>query len=80
MSMSKKINLKRAICTGGLILGVSLMAACDDKGPIEQMGEEVDEAIEDARAGGETLGNKLDDSIDELRDGAKKAKDEITGH
>lgn len=56
-----------------------LSTASDDKGPIEQMGKEIDEGFEDLRAGGETLGNKLDDAGDELREGAKAAKKKLTG-
>ena len=65
----------------GLLLGLTLclVAACDDKGPLEQTAEEIDEAVEDFRAGGETLGNRLDDSVDELREGAKDARKKLAG-
>lgn len=56
-----------------------LSVGCDDKGAMEQMGEEIDEGVEDMRAGGETLGNRLDDAVDEMRDGAKDAKKKLTG-
>lgn len=51
--------------------------ACDDKGPMEQAGEEIDEAVEDTQAGGETFGNKVDDAVDDMREGAKDAKKEM---
>ena len=41
--------------------------ACTDKGPLEQLGEEIDEGVEDIRNGGETLGNQLDDAVDGVR-------------
>lgn len=53
------------------------LAACEDKGPVEQFGEEVDEAIDTAKHGEESLGNKVDDAADELREGAKDAADEV---
>ncbi len=48
-----------------LIPMVFLLQACEKKGPLEQAGEEIDEAVEDIGAGGETTGNKIDDAIDE---------------
>jgi predicted small lipoprotein YifL len=50
-----------ALLAGGL-------AACDDKGPLEQAGEEVDEAVETVKDGKESTANKVDDAVDELRD------------
>lgn len=52
-------------CLASAFLG---LVACEKKGPVEQVGEEIDEAVEDVRNGGETLGNKLDDAVDELRE------------
>lgn len=51
-----------------LITATGLMVACEDQGPFERAGEEVDEAIEDARNGGETVGNRLDEARDEAED------------
>jgi vacuolar-type H+-ATPase subunit I/STV1 len=56
---------------------LTLSFACDDKGPVEQAAEEVNEGIEDIQAGGDTLENKLDDAVDELRDDAKEAKEKL---
>ena len=53
-----------AACIASALLG---LAACEKKGPVEQVGEEIDEAVEDVRNGGETTSNKLDDAVDELR-------------
>ena len=52
-------------------------AACEDQGPFERAGEEADEAIENARAGGETFENSLDDAADSIRDSVDDAADEI---
>lgn len=59
-----------------VMLALALMA-CEDKGPMEQAGEELDEAVQDLRAGGETTGNKIDDAIDKTRDGLKDAKEGV---
>lgn len=54
------------------------LAACDNKGPVEQAGEEVDEAVDTIKNGGEeSTANKVDDAIDEAREGAKDAADEV---
>jgi hypothetical protein len=50
-----------------------LLLACEKQGPLESAGEEVDEAIEDIKAGGETTGNKIDDAIDEAQDDIEDA-------
>jgi hypothetical protein len=50
----------------GLLLALPLFA-CSKQGPLERIGEEIDEAVEDVRAGGETTGNKIDDAIDDVR-------------
>lgn len=57
-----------------LVLLLALpLGACDRTGPLERAGEEIDEAIEDVRAGGETAGNQIDDVIDEARDDVEDA-------
>lgn len=54
------------------------MAACEKKGPVEQAGEEVDEAVDTLKHGGkESTENKVDDAIDEAREGAEDAADEL---
>jgi hypothetical protein len=45
-----------------------LLLACEQEGPIERAGEEIDEAVEDIRAGGETTENQIDDAIDDVRE------------
>jgi predicted small lipoprotein YifL len=61
-----------------LLMTLPLLAACEKKGPLERAAEEVDEAFEDAKNGGETLGNKVDDAIDDVNKGVKDATDELT--
>jgi hypothetical protein len=54
------------------------LTACDNKGPVEQVGEEVDEAVDTVKNGGEeSTANKVDDAVDEAREGAKDAAEEI---
>lgn len=64
-----------ALLAASLSVGV---AACDKKGPVEQAGEEVDEAIDTIKNGGEeSTASKVDDAIDEAREGAEDAADEL---
>lgn len=53
------------------------LAACDNKGPVEQVGEEVDEAVDTVKNGEESTANKVDDAIDEAREGAQDAAEEV---
>jgi predicted small lipoprotein YifL len=53
------------------------VAACEKKGPLEQAGEEVDEAVDTMKRGGEeSTGNKVDDAMDEARDAVDELKEE----
>ena len=62
------MNLKviAAALAATLALG---LAACEKKGPLEQAGEEVDEAVDTIKNGGEeSTANKVDDAVDEARE------------
>ena len=68
-------NMTLAAFVAALALG---MAACEKKGPVEQVGEEVDEAVDTMKSGGEeSTANKVDDAADEVREGAQEAADEV---
>jgi len=72
-----KVNAKMlwsALLAATLSVG---MAACEKKGPVEQAGEEVDEAIDTMKRGEESPENKVDDAVDEAREGAEDAADEL---
>lgn len=63
-----------AVLAGSLALG---LAACDSKGPMEQAGEEIDEAVDSLRNGGESTATRVDDAIDEVREGVEDAAEEL---
>lgn len=68
-----KLTLSTLICAAAFAL-----AACEKKGPVEQTGEEIDEAVDTIKNGGkESTENKADDAMDDLRKGAENAKEEI---
>ena len=64
----------KILATGVLMIG---LWACEREGPLERFGEEVDEAAENVREGGETVGNRLDDAADDLREGVEEAREEL---
>jgi predicted small lipoprotein YifL len=67
MSETKSGVLKSALVAMACVLSLSL-AACEKKGPLEQAGEEIDEAVDTAKNGGEeSTANKVDDAVDEVR-------------
>jgi predicted small lipoprotein YifL len=50
------------------------LAACEKQGPLEKAGEEVDEAVDTIKNGGEeSTATKVDDALDEARDTAEDA-------
>ena len=74
MKVDAKV-LWSAMLAATLSLG---LAACEKKGPVEQAGEEVDEAIDTMKNGGEeSTKNKVDDAVDEAREGAEDTADEL---
>jgi hypothetical protein len=64
----------KTVAATALLLG---LWACEEQGPAERVGEEVDEAVEDIRNGGETVGNRIDDAADDVRDGVEDAREEL---
>ena len=68
----KPVMLAALACM--MTLGIT---ACEKKGPLEQAGEEVDEAIDTMKNGKESTANKLDDAADDVREGAEDAADEL---
>lgn len=74
MKVAAKV-LWSAMLAATLGLGI---AGCEKKGPVEQAGEEVDEAVDTMKHGGkESTANKVDDAVDEAREGAEDAADEL---
>jgi len=68
----KPLMLAALACT--MALGI---AACEKKGPLEQAGEEIDEAIDTVKNGEESTANKVDDALDDVREGVDDAADEL---
>ena len=62
---------------GAAVIALS-SSACEKQGPIERAGEEVDEAVDTMKRGGEeSNATKVDDAVDELREGAHEAAENM---
>jgi predicted small lipoprotein YifL len=69
----------RTLWVAALACAMSLgLAACEKKGPLEQAGEEVDEAVDTVKNGEESTATKVDDALDEARDAAESAKEDVS--
>jgi predicted small lipoprotein YifL len=55
---------------------LAVLAGCEKKGPLEQAGEEVDEAVETVKQGEEPTDAKIDDVMDEAREGVEETQEE----
>jgi predicted small lipoprotein YifL len=70
------MNVKSLWVIAAAVLSIGV-AACEKKGPLEQAGEEVDEAVDTMKRGGEeSTENKVDDAVDEARDAVDELKEE----
>ena len=68
------MNLKVIAAALAATLALGLVA-CEKKGPLEQAGEEVDEAVDTIKNGGEeSTANKVDDAVDEAREAVEDKK------
>jgi type II secretory pathway predicted ATPase ExeA len=68
----------RTTLWSALICAIALsVGACEKKGPVEQVGEEIDEAVDTAKRGEESPATKVDDAVDEMREGAEETADEL---
>lgn len=80
MMKSNKPTSSLTTALAAVTAAALLMAstACEDKGPVEQTAEEIDEGIDTLKRGGdESTANKIDDAVDEAREGAKDAAEEL---
>jgi hypothetical protein len=56
------------------------IGACEQKGPVEKVGEKVDHTVDTIKNGGqETTGDKIQDSVDKVQDKAADATDKVEG-
>ena len=70
--MGMKNGLLVGACVSILMLGIT---ACEKKGPAEKAGEEIDEAVDTVKNGGESVASKVDDAADKVEKKVDKAVD-----
>ena len=63
------MNNMKTLVACALVATLIGVSACEKKGALEQAGEEVDEALDTVKNGGdESTENKVDDALDEARE------------
>ncbi len=69
--MRKLINNKlfNILCALLLALSVGILAGCEQQGPAEEAGEEVDEAVEEAGDEMEEAAEEVEDEVDDATGG-----------
>lgn len=70
--MSKLIGNKlfNIFCALLLALSVGMLAGCEQEGPAEEAGEEIDEAVEEA-------GDEMEEAGDEMEEAAEEVEEEV---
>lgn len=69
MNIEKK--LLSPVLTAAFILSLALLlAACEQEGPMERAGEEIDEAVAE-------VDDSAEDAVEEIGDSAEEAADEV---
>jgi len=63
-------KLFNVLCAMFLALSVGVLAGCEQEGPAEEAGEEIDEAVEEA-------GDKMEEAGEEMEDTAEEVEEEV---
>ena len=58
-----------------LIVAVVVMTGCESEGPMERVGEKIDEAAEDAGEALEDAGEAIEDAVEKVEDKVEEKKD-----
>ena len=69
MKLTSKTNSKSLLLIS-LLAGMTMLAACNDKGPAEKAGEQLDSAIENVK-------DSAEDTADAIEENAEQAADDI---
>lgn len=60
-----------------LVLALPLVGCAEEQGPLEEVGEDLDEAVEDATDAVEDIGDEIEDGVDNVEDAAEEMGEEI---
>ena len=69
-----KTTVLWAALAGSLVLG---LAGCDNKGPAEEAGEKLDNAVESVKEAGETAADKVTDAAQDAKEEVKEAASDV---
>lgn len=68
-------HTRNAALAGGTLAVLLMVAGCEDEGPAEQAGEQVDEAAEDVQDSAEDAADSAGDAAEEGADAAEDQAD-----
>lgn len=72
---SKTLSFLMILALG---LGAGFLVGCErEEGPAEELGESIDDAVDELKDDGENLGDKIGDAVDELKDEGEDLGDEL---
>lgn len=69
MSRSIHSKLLRVLFAVLFALSIGTLVGCEEQGPAEEAGEEIDEAVEEAGDEMEEAADEVDEEVDEATDG-----------
>ena len=76
----KRNKLSIFVLLAFTLVALPLLVACEtEEGPAEEIGEGIDDVVDDLQDGGEDLGDQVEDAADEIEDAAEDVKDELDG-
>lgn len=67
--MLKTIRITTLATLAALALPLAVLPACEEKGPMEQLGEDLDDAAEDAADSMEDAADDVEDAVEDATDG-----------
>jgi hypothetical protein len=57
--------LRMLVLVTGFVIGVAALSGCENEGPLERAGENVDDAVDDAGDAVEDAGEEIEDAVDD---------------
>ena len=68
-------GLKKILIFIITIMAVVALIGCESEGPMEQLGEKIDEAVEDTGEAFEDAGEAVEDAVEKVEDKMEENKD-----
>ena len=59
------------------VLTMAFATGCEQDGPMEELGENMDNAVEDVRDSGSEMGDEMENAVGELAEGVEDACEDV---